>query len=600
LIPPSCLSPTLLTILPLAFASLIRKSEDMSEAKNKAQLWLQSPIDSLSKKEIERLLLPENEKELIEAFYKDLEFGTGGLRGIMGVGSNRMNMYTVGMATQGFAQYLLRQFPQETISVVVGHDSRHNSKEFAQRVADVFTANGIQVYLFRSLRPTPEVSFAIRHLSCHGGVMVTASHNPKEYNGYKAYWKDGAQLMTPHDKGVIQEVGKITSLGDVKTSANPSLIHLLGPELDEEFLAQSKSLLFQPNGPKSLKIVFSGLHGTGTILIPSYLRSLGYENTFEVAEQSTPNGDFPTVVYPNPEEAEAMQLSLKLAERTQADIAIATDPDADRVGIAVPNKNGAFVLLNGNQTGALVMDYLLSKWKETGKLTGKEYLVKTIVTTELIAEIARHYQVHYHDTLTGFKYIASLIGHLGKSVTYIGGCEESYGFMIGDFVRDKDAVTATAILAEMGEWLKSKGMTYMDYLQSLYVRHGVYKERLISITKQGKEGAEAIQGMMEKWRVNPLLTVDSEGVILVKDYLKGVQREVSTQTTVPLDFPTSNVLQFITREGTVISARPSGTEPKIKFYISVNRPLAHLSELDPLEATLEEKLDRIEAQLMQY
>jgi phosphoglucomutase len=572
----------------------------MINPREKAEVWLKSSVDEETKKEIISLLLPENERELQDAFYKNLEFGTGGLRGIMGAGTNRMNRYTVGMATQGLANYILSHSPSGIASVVVGHDCRLHSREFAEVTADVFSANGIKVYLFNDLRPTPEVSFAIRSLGCQSGVVLTASHNPKEYNGYKAYWNDGAQLTSPHDKGVMEEVAKITSFDKVRWERISELIFSLGDEMDTRFLHACKSQLFQADSPKSLKIVFSALHGTGTTLIPQFLKKIGYTQLIEIEEQALPDGQFPTVMYPNPEEAEAMQMAVQKATQTFADLVVATDPDADRVGIAIKSHAGHYQLLNGNQTGAMVMDYLIRMNTEHGRLTGDDYIVKTIVTTELIQKIAQNYSIPCYDTLTGFKYIATLIREKEGKEHFLAGCEESYGFMIGDFVRDKDGITATAILAEMGEWLLSREMTYEDYLIELYQSHGFYKEKLISITKKGKEGAEAIKKMMEMWRKSPLQEVDGEKVTSLLDYQKGTASHIPTQTTQPLHFPSSNVLQFLTEKGTLVSARPSGTEPKIKFYISVNTPLNDKTEYRETEALLDAKLNRIEKELLQF
>lgn len=567
------------------------------EIKSKAQAWLSSPaVDEKSKLQIQALLDSSNEQELIEAFYKDLEFGTGGLRGIMGVGSNRINKYTVGLATQGLANYLKKCFPNQQVSVAIAHDSRNNSRFFAETTADVFSANGIQVYLFASLRPTPELSFAIRHLGCQSGVVLTASHNPKEYNGYKAYWNDGAQLVPPHDKNVINEVAKLKDISEVNFNKNQQLIKEIGKEVDEAYINKVVGLSVSPEAIKAeadLKIVFTPIHGTGITLIPQVLQRMGFKNVHVVEEQAEPNGNFPTVEYPNPEEAEALSLALKKAKELDADILMGTDPDADRVGIAIKNKQGDWQLLNGNQTGALLIYYLLEAWKEKGKLNGKQYIVKTIVTTDLIDKMAEHYGVDCYNTLTGFKYIAGIIRELEGKREFIAGGEESYGYLISDFVRDKDAVASCAMIAEMAAWAKHNGKGLFELLQEMYQRFGYYQESLISVTKPGKSGAEEIQKMMEQLRENPPKIIAGSDLVKLMDYEQGTCRMPQDGQEDRLDFPRSNVLQFLTEDGSKISARPSGTEPKIKFYISVNTEANAGEDAVEVKRRLNDKVQQI-------
>jgi len=545
-------------------------------AEEKAQEWLNSKaVDEATKKQIKEL--QENKKdEFEESFYKDLEFGTGGLRGIMGVGSNRMNKYTLGMATQGLSNYLNKTFKEQGVSVAIAHDCRNNAKEFAKVVADVFTANNIKVFFFESLRPTPELSFAIRHLGCKSGVVLTASHNPKEYNGYKAYWTDGAQMIAPHDSNVMSEVQSISSIDDVHFERKEELIESIGEDVDNAYLEEVKSLSLFPDASeedKSITIVFSSIHGTGITLVPKALEMYGFKNVHLVEEQSEPNGDFPTVVYPNPEEKEAMSMALEKGEAVDADIVMATDPDADRVGIAIRNGNNEFELLNGNQTGSLLIYYLLSRWKELGKLDGHQYIVKTIVTTELFRNIADAYEVESYDTLTGFKNIAAVIRELEDKKTFVGGGEESYGYMISDYVRDKDAVASVAMIAEMTAYVKSQGKTLYDYLIEMYMKFGFYREDLVSITKKGKSGGEEIKAMMTRFREEPPKKLAGTKVIEVRDYQKSTILDVESGVKTKLNFPSSNVLQFFLEDGSKISARPSGTEPKIKFYVSVKGKL---------------------------
>ncbi len=572
----------------------------MSDVREKVQKWLNSQIDNHAKEQIQELI--KDEDALNEAFYKDLEFGTGGLRGIMGIGSNRINKYTVGMATQGLANYLIREFSDlDQIKVAIAHDSRNNSRFFAETTARVFAANGIKVYLFRDLRPTPELSFAIRNLKCQSGVVLTASHNPKEYNGYKAYWDDGAQMVAPHDKNVIDEVNKIGSIDDVKWDGPDSLIELIGEEVDSAYLAELRKLSLSPDAvesEKNLKIVFSPIHGTGITLVPKALEQMGFTNVTVVKEQSTPDGNFPTVVYPNPEEAEALKLALEKARSIDADLVMATDPDADRVGIACKNLEGEFVLLNGNQTGSLLIYYVLRRWQERNKLDGKQFIVKTIVTSDLIHEIAEHFEVGHFDTLTGFKYIAGIIRDLEGKKQFIAGGEESYGYLIGDFVRDKDAVASCAMIAEMSAWAKSQGMTIYELLIKLYVQFGYYKEKLISITKKGMKGAEEISQMMAGFRADPPETLGGSKVVRMIDYKASVDKDLENGTEENIDYEKSNVLQFFTEDGYKISARPSGTEPKIKFYMSVHVPLASPEQFDETTKKLDEILESLEQDLM--
>ncbi len=571
------------------------------EIVEKAKKWLTSlQVDQETKDAIQQMVDSPDQSELTECFYKDLEFGTGGLRGIMGNGSNRMNKYTVGMATQGLANYLNMNFASEAISVAIAHDSRNNSRFFAETTAAVFSANGIKVYLFEELRPTPELSFAIRHLGCKGGVVLTASHNPKEYNGYKAYWDDGAQIVPPHDKNVIAEVGKIQSIDDVKFDLNASLVQSVGKEIDAAYLEMIKSLSLSPEAiekEKDLKIVFSGIHGTGSTLVPAVLEKFGFENVTQVAEQIEPDGNFPTVVYPNPEEAEALSLALKKAEEIDADLVMATDPDSDRVGIAVKNDKGAFQLMNGNQTGSLLLYYLLRKWKETKKIAGKEYVVKTIVTTDLITKIANKYDVKLYNTLTGFKYIAEVIRELEGKEQFIGGGEESYGYLIGDAVRDKDAIASCALIAEMAAWAKSENTSLYELLKNIHKEFGLYQESLKSLTKKGKSGAEEINEMMIKFREEPPQILGGSKVKTFIDYKTCEQKDLSSGTISKIDFPPSNVLQFITEDDSKISVRPSGTEPKIKFYFSVNAYLDHLDNYDSHVKSLQAKTGKIMEEL---
>ncbi len=561
----------------------------------KAKVWLNGNYDNETKEAVKQMM--ENDpQELTESFYKDLEFGTGGLRGIMGVGSNRMNKYTVGSASQGFCNYLKANFPdKEQLSIAIAYDSRNNSKYFAQITADVFSANGVKVYLFDDLRPTPELSFAIRHLGCQGGVVITASHNPKEYNGYKAYWEDGGQLISPHDKNVIAEVDKIKSIDDVKFEGNNDLIEIIGEEVDKVYLEKIKALSLSPEvvqRQKNLKIVYTPLHGTGIKLVPRSLKNFGFEQVHIVPEQAIADGNFPTVKSPNPEESAALELAIKQAKEINADLVMATDPDADRVGIAIRNGDD-FLLMNGNQAATLLVYYLLTKWKENGKLTGREFIVKTIVTTELLADMAVKNEVEYFDVLTGFKYIADIIKHYEGKKIFIGGGEESYGYLVGDFVRDKDAVIACSMIAEAFAWVNDSGSNMMELLKNIYQEFGYYKEKLVSVVRKGKSGAEEIQQMMTDFRANPPKSLAGSDIIIIKDYQSSVSKNVKTGEESPIELPTSNVLQFFTEDGSKVSVRPSGTEPKIKFYFGVKGELKNKEDFDKVGKELEAKIDMI-------
>lgn len=562
----------------------------------RAEAWLRAPYDEATNAAVKELFDTQQYTELTDSFYKDLEFGTGGLRGIMGVGTNRMNKYTIGRATQGLSNYLLKTYPGEEIKVAISYDSRNNSQSFARLVADVFSANGIHVYLFAELRPTPHLSFAVRHLGCRAGVMLTASHNPKEYNGYKAYWNDGGQLVPPHDKNVIKEVYAIENPDEIKFAPNETNIHLLGKEMDDAYLGAIATLTIRPETvarQKDLKIVYSPIHGTGITLVPPALQRWGFANVHVVEAQAKPDGNFPTVVYPNPEEEEAMSLAVKTGERIGANVIFATDPDADRVGAAVKNRDGDYQLLNGNQIGSLLVNYVLSAKKEQGDLRLDDYVVKTIVTTQLIADIAEQYGVTCYDTLTGFKYIGELITQKNGDGRFLVGGEESYGYLVGELVRDKDAVVSAVFIAEMAAYYKDQGKSLFDALIDLYVQHGCYKEKLVSLTKTGKAGAEEIKAMMERLRSNPPQTLGGIDVAEIKDYERSESFNLKTGERGVINLPKSDVLQFITVDGDVISARPSGTEPKIKFYCSVKQPLANAADFEHVGLELEDRVDRI-------
>lgn len=564
----------------------------------KIDKWLSGNYDQATKDEIKKLE-EGNEDELADAFYKNLEFGTGGLRGIMGVGTNRMNKYTVGMATQGYANYLKQCFGGD-ISVAIAHDCRNNSRSFAEITANVFAANGIKVYLFESLRPTPELSFAIRHYGCKGGVVCTASHNPKEYNGYKAYWDDGAQMVAPHDKNVITEVEKIATTDDVRWSGGENLIQLIGKETDELYLEMVKGLSVYPDVIKAqhdLKIVYTPIHGSGIMLVPQALEKFGFTNVHIVKEQAEPDGNFPTVVYPNPEEKETMSIGLKQAEELDADILLGTDPDADRVGVGVKNNKGEWILLNGNQTALLAFNYMIEARKAKGIAQPNDMVIKTIVTTNMIDKIAAANNVACYNVLTGFKWISSLIAEKEGKENYIVGGEESFGLMIGDQVRDKDSVSAVALICEMAAYEKNKGRSLFAKLVDLYVQYGFYKENLVSITKKGMNGAAEIAKMMEEDRNNPPREFDGIKVEKLIDYELQSGKNLLDDSTWKVELPKSNVLQFILEDGSVISARPSGTEPKIKYYFSVNTALESAEKFDDTEKLLDDKIKKIEKEL---
>ena len=566
---------------------------------SKAQKWLEGNYDEATKAQV-KYLIDNDKKELTECFYKDLEFGTGGLRGIMGVGSNRMNEYTVGMATQGLSNYLKECFAGQEVKVAVAHDSRNNSRFFAERVADIFASNGFKVYLFDELRPTPELSFAIRELGCQSGVVVTASHTPKEYNGYKAYWADGAQVTPPHDKNIIAEVEKITSIDQIELGKNPENITILGKEFDDIYLARIKGLSMAPEAVAKnhdMKIVYSPMHGAGVKLVPASLRNFGFTNIIMVEEQSVVDGKFPTVASPNPEERATMIMAIELARKEGAELVIATEPDADRIAISVLDDKGEYVLLNGNQTMVLLLSYMLTRWGELGKLDGKQFVIKTIVTSEMVKAVADAYGVKCYDCLTRFKYIAKIIRENEGKTTYIGGGEESFGFLAGDFVRDKDAVSACALAAEAMAWAKEKGLTLHEWLKELYVKYGFYREGLVSVVRKGKEGAEEIQKMMIDMRTNPPKTILGSPVVKINDFLSLEQTDVVAGTKTPIEQDKSNVLQFFTEEGTKVSVRPSGTEPKIKFYFGVCAPLCCTERFDEVQAELDAKIEAIKKEL---
>lgn len=577
-------------------------SENLDQiVQGKAQKWLDGNYDSKTKDQV-KYLMENDKKELTESFYKDLEFGTGGLRGIMGVGTNRMNVYTVGMATQGLSNYLKKAFPDEPIRVAVGHDSRNNSRLFAERVADIFAANGFKVYLFDSLRPTPELSFAIRHLHCHSGVVVTASHNPKEYNGYKAYWSDGAQVVAPHDRNIIAEVQKITSPDQVMIwkGDRSENIEILDETFDQIYLEAVHGLSLSPDAVEryhDMKIVYTPLHGTGVILVPESLRKYGFTNILTVKEQNIPDGNFPTVESPNPEERSAMKMAIELAESEKAEVVLATDPDADRIGMALRDENGQYVLLNGNQTCSLLVYYIVKRWSELGRLRGKEYIVKTIVTTELVARIAESFGVRHFDCLTGFKYIATVMRNHEQTMQYICGGEESFGFLAEDFVRDKDAVSACSLAAEAAAWAKSQDMTLYELLKEMYVRYGFFREALVSVVRKGKEGQEEIAKMMSDYRSDPPRSLGGSPIIAIKDYLSGEALDLTNGSKTPIDMERSNVLQFTTADSTVVSIRPSGTEPKIKFYFGVRAELNDTARFGEVQAELDGKIESIKKEM---
>jgi len=574
----------------------------LQEVRAKAGLWLEGNYDEATKADVKRMMDAPDSTELIESFYRDLEFGTGGLRGIMGAGTNRMNIYTVGAATQGLSNYLNACFadlPQ--ISVVIGHDCRNNSRKFAEISAAIFSANGIKVYLFEDLRPTPEVSFAIRHFGCQSGIILTASHNPKEYNGYKAYWNDGAQMIAPHDENVITEVNKITDVNSIKFKGNPGLIEIIGEEVDKIYIDKVKELSLSPDSiqrHKDMKIVFTPIHGTAVAIVPRALRECGFTNIIDVPEQYVVSGDFPTVYSPNPEEPAALDMAIQRAKATDAELVMATDPDSDRMGIAIKNDEGEWILVNGNQTALIFIYYLIRRWKETGKLKGREYVVKTIVTTEIIKEIAEKNGVECFDCFTGFKWIAAVIRDNEGSKDYIGGGEESYGFLPETFVRDKDAVSSCTLMAEIAAWAKDNGMSVYQLLKQIYLEYGYGKEKGISVVRKGKSGAEEIAQIMTDFRNNPPKELAGSAIRIIKDYKTLKQKNVATGEITDLDMPaTSNVLQYFTEDGTKISVRPSGTEPKIKFYIEVRGEMKTTDDYEKADAAANVKIEAARASL---
>jgi len=581
---------------------MTQQAELINEVTRRAKGWLSDSYDAETRAQVQKMLDAEDKTDLIESFYKDLEFGTGGLRGIMGAGTNRMNIYTVGAATQGLANYLKEAFADlPEISVVVGHDVRNNSRKFAEIVADIFSANGIKVYLFENFRPTPELSFAIRRLGCQSGVNITASHNPKEYNGYKAYWADGAQIIAPHDVNIINHVNLIKDVKEIKFQGDPSKIQIIGKEIDEEFLAAIKTLSLDPEVIKrhhDLKIVYTPIHGCGVELIPASLRNYGFTNIIHVPEQDIPSGDFPTVESPNPEVPSAMAMAIAKAKETNADVIFASDPDADRIGCVVRLENGVYQLINGNQIVMILLNYLMVRNREMGRLTGNEYIVKTIVTTETIKAIADNNNIRMYDCYTGFKWIASVIRDLEGSARYLGGGEESYGFLAEDFARDKDSVSAISLMAEIAAWAKDRGMDFAHMLIDIYVQNGFSLEEGISVVRKGKSGAEEIQAMMKQFRENPPKHLAGSPVITIKDYDDLNVTDVATGHVDKMDFPTtSNVLQYFTADGTKVSIRPSGTEPKIKFYLEVHDKLSSAADYDAVKAKAQEKITEIKAQL---
>ena len=569
--------------------------------KAKAEAWLNGNYDEQTKSEVRRMLNAEDKTELVESFYKDLEFGTGGLRGIMGVGSNRMNIYTVGAATQGLSNYLNREFKGRQISVVVGHDCRNNSRLFAETVANIFSANGIKVYLFEDLRPTPEISFAIRHLKCQSGVIITASHNPKIYNGYKAYWEDGAQIIAPHDVNIISEVGRIKSPDEIKFQPNKDLIEIIGENVDAEYLAQVKTVLLSPESIKrhhDIKIVYTPIHGTGITLVPRCLREIGFTNVHVVEEQAVVSGDFPTVVSPNPEEPAALDLAIKKAKDIDADIVLASDPDADRMGMAVKDEKGEWTLVTGNQTAMMFTYYILKRRRELGLLSSKDFMVKTIVTTEMIKKICDDFKTELVDCYTGFKWIAGEVREREGKQHYIGGGEESYGYMPADFVRDKDSVSCCSLMSELAAWALDNGMSVYQFLLSLYQKYGFSLEKGISIVREGKSGAEQIVNMMKNYRSNPPMSLAGSKVMYIRDFQLLQELNVLTGAKFPIPFSTtSNVLQYITEDGTKVSVRPSGTEPKIKFYVEVQSQMKDASEYKSCINTATGKVDQIKKDL---
>lgn len=577
---------------------MINKYIDMlstEKIRRKALRWLGDEFNEETRKEV-REMLENDEKKLVDAFYKDLEFGTGGLRGVMGAGTNRMNIYTLGMATQGLSNYINRQFGSRNIRVAIAYDCRNNSAYFAETAAEIFTANGFEVYLFESLRPTPELSFAIRYYKCQSGIVITASHNPSEYNGYKAYWNDGGQVVAPHDEAIIDEVRKIQSVNDIKFKGDKDKIKMIGKETDDAFLKEVLKMSLNPAIIKrynDIGIVFTPIHGTGVKLVPPALRLFGFKNIISVPEQEKPDGNFPTVKSPNPEEPGALKLAIEKAVENGADLVMATDPDADRLGIAVRNKEGEFVLLNGNQTFVLLINYILSQYKEMNKYDGNEYIIKTIVTTDLVETIASRYNVECFNVITGFKFFAELIRNLEGKKRFIGGGEESYGFLPGDYVRDKDAVASCALVAEVAAWAKSKGKSLYDLLIDIYLEYGLYKEKLVNIVRKGIEGANEIKAMMNGYRSKPPKTINNSKVIRINDYISSVSTDKLTGKETKIDLIKADVLQFFLEDGSKISVRPSGTEPKIKFYFSVNTKLKSAAVYDDTLQLLDKRIDGI-------
>ncbi len=567
----------------------------IDEIRNKAQAWLGSEFNEETRNEV-REMLEKDEKKLIDAFYRDLEFGTGGLRGIMGAGTNRMNIYTLGMATQGLSNYIIKQCGKDGIRVAIAHDCRNNSRLFAETAADIFSANGFDVYLFESLRPTPELSYAIRRYKCQSGVVITASHNPREYNGYKAYWDDGGQVVAPHDKGIINEVRNIKSVNEIKFDGKKEKINIIGQETDDAFLQDVLKMRINPeviSSNSDLGIVFTPIHGTGAMLVPPALRLFGFKNIISVPEQEQPDGNFPTVKSPNPEEPDALKLAIEKAVSTGADLVMATDPDADRLGIACKNKNGEFVLLNGNQTSVLLTYYILSQFREKKKYKGNEYIIKTIVTTDLMDRIAEKHEVTCYNVLTGFKFFAELIRNLEGKEKYICGGEESYGFLPGDYVRDKDAVASCALVAEAAAWAKSRGKSLYEMLIDIYIEYGLYREKLINIVRKGAEGANEIKAMMVAYRNNPPKSINNSKVVKINDYETLMSTDCISGEKSKIDLLKSDVLQFFLEDGSKISVRPSGTEPKIKFYFSVNTKLESADKFEEIEKLLNRRIEGI-------
>jgi phosphoglucomutase len=564
----------------------------IEDIRKKAQTWLTGEFNEETRKEVSDML-NNDEKKLIDAFYQDMEFGTGGLRGIMGAGTNRMNIYTLGMTTQGLSNYIIKQCGNNNIRVAIAHDCRNNSRYFAETAANIFSSNGFEVYLFESLRPTPELSFAIRYYKCQSGVVITASHNPPEYNGYKAYWDDGGQVVAPHDTEIIEEVRKITSISEIKFEGKKEKIKLIGKETDDAFLGEVIKMSLNPEVIKKFSdigIVYTPIHGTGVKLIPPALRLFGFTNIISVPEQDIPDGNFPTVKSPNPEEPDALKMAIQKAVETGAELVMASDPDADRLGIACRNRNGDFILLNGNQTCALLIYYILSQYKEKNKYKGNEFIIKTIVTSDLLDIIAEGYKVECYNVLTGFKFFAELIRKLEGKKKYIGGGEESYGFLPGDYVRDKDAVASCSLIAETAAWAKSKGKTIYELLIDIYLQYGLYKEKLINIVRKGKEGADEIKAMMTGYRNNPPEKINNSKVVKINDYLSLMSTDCLTGKKTKIDILVSDVLQFFLEDGSKISVRPSGTEPKIKFYFSVKTKLESAAKFEVTEKMLDKRI----------